>query len=240
VTERNRWSVACLVLGLALVVASGACSKSGSKRPDTWSTGRPRPYNFKVPARYDRNTPTPLVIGLHGYDVLSTEQESYFKLAALADAQTFLYAYPDGSVDGLGHQFWNADDACCDLFGSGVDDVAYLNGMIDDIASNYTVDAKRIFVVGHSNGAFMAHRLACDLPNRIAAIVALAGAGRSDASKCNPQSPVSTGSSPTTAGCPAASRVRRRRRGRRTRRRRRRWRRGPRRTGARGRWRPTA
>src|SRR5258706_3929439 len=44
--------------------------------------------------------------------------------------------------------------------------------------------------MGHSNGGFMSHRLACDAP-RIAAIVSLAGAVWNDPSKCKPAGPVS-------------------------------------------------
>jgi len=184
-------SVARFLAALGIVVAIGACSSSGAKSPDAGSIVAGRPYGFKVPTGYDSNMPTPLVILLHGYTGTGAGQESYFQLGAIADEQTFLYAYPDGTSDPTGRQFWNADDACCDFFGSGVDDVAYLDAMIDDISSKYTVDPKRIFVVGHSNGAFMAHRLACDLSNRIAAIAGLAGAVWNDASKCNPTGPVS-------------------------------------------------
>jgi polyhydroxybutyrate depolymerase len=184
-------AVRAFVVGLAIVVATGACSCGSGTHPDAGSIVAKRPYGFKVPTSYDSKTPTPLVILLHGYSASGAGQESYFQLGAVADEQTFLYATPDGTPDATGRRFWNADDACCDFFATGVDDVAYLNAMIDDISSKYTVDPKRIFVVGHSNGAFMSHRLACDLSNRIAAIVALAGAVWNDASKCNPTSPVS-------------------------------------------------
>ena len=131
------------------------------------------------------------MILLHGYGASGAGQESYFQFGVIADAQTFLYATPDGTTDAAGRKFWNADDACCDFFATGVDDVADLNAMIDDISSKYTVDPKRIFVVGHSNGAFMSHRLACELSERIAAIATLAGAVWNDAAKCNPTSAVS-------------------------------------------------
>lgn len=144
-----------------------------------------------MPTGYVSGNPTPLVILLHGYGLTGVGQESYFRFSPVADEQTFLYATPDGTADPGTRQFWNADDACCDFYASGVDDVAYINAMIDDISSQYTVDPKRIFVVGHSNGAFMSHRLACDLSNRIAAIATLAGAVWNDPSKCNPTSQVS-------------------------------------------------
>jgi len=52
------------------------------------------------------------------------------------------------------------------------------------------VDPRRVYVLGHSNGAFMAHRLACDRAGRVRAIVALNGAGPSDPSSCRPEAPV--------------------------------------------------
>lgn len=72
--------------------------------------------------------------------------------------------------------FWNATNSCCDLFHSGVDDSAYIASIIADVKSTVAVDPKRIFVVGHSNGGFMAYRMACNHAGDIAAIVSLAGA----------------------------------------------------------------
>jgi polyhydroxybutyrate depolymerase len=68
--------------------------------------------------------------------------------------------------------------------------VAYLGALIDDVAAKTPLDPKRVFVVGHSNGGFMAHRLACDIGGRIAAIVSLAGMTWLDPSKCPAADPV--------------------------------------------------
>jgi polyhydroxybutyrate depolymerase len=181
---------------LAIFSATGACSGGGDSTrgdagPDAASIIAARPYDLRVPAGYDRSSPTPLVIMLHGYGVPPAAQENYFQFAAVADEQMFLYAYPGGTVDPTNARFWNADDACCNFFGSDVDDVGYLRAVIDDASAKNNVDPKRIFVVGHSNGAFMSHRLACDLSERIAAIASLAGAVWNDGSKCNPSGPVS-------------------------------------------------
>jgi polyhydroxybutyrate depolymerase len=149
-----------------------------------------RPYHFYVPPGYDKNTPTPLVIMLHGYTANGDEQELYWNLTATAKEKTFLYAYPDGTVDPGGNRFWNATDACCNFYNNPVDDVAYVNAIIDDVELKYNVDPKRIYVTGHSNGGFMSHRMACDAP-RVAAIVSLAGAQWQDQTKCTPSGPVS-------------------------------------------------
>ena len=149
-----------------------------------------RPYELLVPDSYDADTPTPLIVLLHGYTATGAVQLAYFGLADVAQEQGLLVAYPDGSVDGSGIHFWNATDACCDLSGSGVDDVAYLTAVMDDVAARYNVDPARVLMVGHSNGGFMSHRMACDRADRVAAIVSLAGATWADPAQCQPSEPV--------------------------------------------------
>lgn len=131
------------------------------------------------------------MILLHGYSSTSATVEQYFDLLPLARTVGFLYVRPNGTTDSQGNQFWNATDACCDLSGTGVDDSAYLSKLITDLESTYAVDPRRVYVVGHSNGGFMAYRMACDHADQIAAVVSLAGAMAADASTCRPSSPVS-------------------------------------------------
>jgi len=149
-----------------------------------------RPYQVLVPDSYDAETPTPLVVLLHGYSATGLVQLAYFGLEDVAQEQGLLVAYPDGTVDGMGNQFWNATDACCDFSASGIDDVAYLTAVMDDVAARYNVDPARVYMVGHSNGGFMSHRMACDRADRVAAIVSLAGATWADQAQCQPSEPV--------------------------------------------------
>ncbi len=149
-----------------------------------------RPYDVKKSSKYDGSKAVPLVLSLHGYTATAKIHESYFELAAVAEEKNFLVALPDGKKDTLGNQYWNASDACCDFYQSKVDDVAYLKAVIADMKARFNVDSKRVYVVGHSNGGFMAHRLACEMSNEIAAIVSLAGVSYTDTSKCTPTEPV--------------------------------------------------
>ena len=63
--------------------------------------------------------------------------------------------------------------------------------IIDDVSSRYNVDSKRVFLIGHSNGAVMSHRYACDMAPRVAAIVSLGGGNWFDEGLCAPSAPVS-------------------------------------------------
>src|SRR5207244_7941240 len=131
------------------------------------------------------------VVVLHGLGGNGRGIERRYQLAALVEELGFLAVYPDGTEEkGGGHRrFWNATDACCDFFRSGVDDVAYLDAIIGEMSAAYPVDPARVFVVGHSNGAFMAHRYACDRAAKVAAIVTLAGMQWKDQSHCGAGSP---------------------------------------------------
>jgi polyhydroxybutyrate depolymerase len=149
-----------------------------------------RPYEVDVPANYDKTQPHPLIVLLHGYGGNGAQIDKTMGFAALADAQQVLVAHPDGTLDPDNQRFWNATNACCNYFDSSVDDVAFLNAVIDEVEKKYNIDSRRVFVVGYSNGAFMAHRMACDSAARVAGIVALAGVVWNTESLCQPTAPV--------------------------------------------------
>jgi polyhydroxybutyrate depolymerase len=184
----RRWLASTLLI---LVAAFSFGSDASPPAAGQTNPTAARPYGLKVPEGYDGQRPVPLVVLLHGYTSNGSAQNAYFRLSAQADRAGFLLAYPNGTRDLMGHRFWNATDACCDFYGSGVDDVAYLDAVIDEVSGRYRVDPGRVFLVGHSNGAFMAHRYACDRAGRVAAIVTLAGMQWQDATRCGASSPVS-------------------------------------------------
>jgi polyhydroxybutyrate depolymerase len=149
-----------------------------------------RPYTAQVPDSYDASKPTPLVVALHGYAVNSFAGVRLFDALNGSKKHGYLVAYPDGLPDSQGKEFWNATDACCNYDNNPVDDVAYLSAVIDDMQAQYNVDPRRIYVVGHSNGAFMAHRLACDIGGRLAGVVTMSGMTWKDPTKCPAEHPV--------------------------------------------------
>ncbi len=148
------------------------------------------PVLVRVPSGYDPQTPAPLVMLLHGYGASGALQEAYMGFAPLIDEYGFFYLHPDGTTDPGGSRFWNATDACCNFYGSDVDDSGYLRALIAEVQSLFNIDDRRIYVVGHSNGGFMSYRLACDHAATIAAIASLAGATFDDPADCTPSGPV--------------------------------------------------
>ena len=145
-----------------------------------------RPAQVIVPFDHDGTTERPLVVLLHGYGANARLQDSFFGLSARTRARGIYLLLPDGTEDSGGSQFWNATDACCNFGGSAVDDVAYLEGLLDEVEAALPIDATRIYFVGHSNGGFMSYRMACDASERIAAIATLAGSDFEDATGCVP------------------------------------------------------
>jgi polyhydroxybutyrate depolymerase len=168
-----------------------ASASDGSTLDLDGAIGGDRLVTVHVPPGYVAGVPAPLVLMLHGYSATAALEEGYLKFTAQSDARGFLYATPEGLADSMGNHYWNATDACCDFDATHVDDSTYLSNVIKQIEAQYSVDPKKVFLIGHSNGAFMSYRMACDHGDQIAAIASLAGAMFTDVTKCVAKQPVS-------------------------------------------------
>jgi polyhydroxybutyrate depolymerase len=127
--------------------------------------GRERSYLLRIPPGASA-TPLPLVLQLHGRGMGPADMDRWTGFGALADEMGFLLAMPAAVGE-----VWNdgRDDA------DEPDDVGFLLAVIEDVSARRPVDAARISVVGMSNGAAMAGRLACEQPERLAAVAQVAG-----------------------------------------------------------------
>ena len=185
--------IAIVLLALALTSAGCTDEDEGAapiELPEQYWFGGDRAAELHIPDTYDHVTPTPLLVVLHGYSASGLLQLAYTGLRDLTDLG-YLVIAPDGTFDADGNPFWNATDACCDFYDTGVDDAAYLSNLIDEIRSVYRVDDRRIYLFGHSNGGFMSYRMACERADTIAGIISLAGSTFLDPDACAPTQPVS-------------------------------------------------
>lgn len=168
-----------------------------------------RGYDLLVPEGY-RGEPLPLLLVLHGGGgqrkgvLRSTCPEANLEDPACLHHQALsrgmLVVTPDGTADNILPKVrtWNAGggvggwrctsgDACK----RGVDDVAYVRALLDDVQRRVQVDAGRVYATGHSNGGALSHRLACELSQRVTAIAPVGGAMQLTVARpCEPLRPV--------------------------------------------------
>jgi polyhydroxybutyrate depolymerase len=132
----------------------------------------------------------PLLIFLHGYGDTGQDAFEGLALGAFGRRHRVFVVAPNGTPDRRGRRFWNAGGGCCDLDRRGIDDVARIAALIDRWRARPDVDPRRVYVVGHSNGGFMAHRLACAIGDRLAAVASTGGAGPPATRACAVTSPI--------------------------------------------------
>lgn len=170
---------------------------------DTWALSTPsmgpatigddlqRPARVVVPDSYDGTTPMPLIILLHGFTANAAAEDVYIGASRHVNALGYILVLPNGLPNAIGQHYWNATPFCCDLLNSNVDDVSYLKALIGEAKANFNIDENRVYFFGHSNGAFMSYRMACEDSDEVAAIVSLAGSTFKDEVNCHATRPVS-------------------------------------------------
>jgi polyhydroxybutyrate depolymerase len=141
-----------------------------------------------VPATYDPTRPTAVVLNLHGLGNTPERQKEITGFDRLADERGFIAVYPRGKQIAGSPSCWNAGGCCSVCVTLRVDDTDFIKVLLDRITADACVDPKRVYAVGHSNGAMMTHALACRMSDRIAAIADVAGADVD--APCDPLRPV--------------------------------------------------
>lgn len=155
------------------------------------TVGTDRPARVVLPEA-NPTMPQPLLMILHGYTSSGEYLDEYLNLRPEAAKQGMVLAFPNGTKEAnSGTPFWQGTDACCNFSNSTVDDVAYLVGLVDEIAAVTPIDRKRVYIFGHSNGGFMGYKLACTRPDVFAAVSGLAGATFAKRTDCKPSMPIS-------------------------------------------------
>lgn len=134
--------------------------------------GITRSYVVRAPREsVQRNARMPLVVVLHGGGGNAAVAESVTGFTEKAVKEGFIVVYPEGTSrfrDKL--LTWNAGHCCGYAMHNRVNDVGFIDALIDKLVEDYPVDPKRIYATGMSNGGMMAHRLGIELSNRFAAI----------------------------------------------------------------------
>ncbi len=153
--------------------------------------GDQRPAPVTLPGDYSPDQAWPLVVLLHGFSANGFVQDAYLGFSAQATPLGFIAVVPDGTKNPDGLQFWNAMPACCDFYGSGVDDEGYLLSLVAEAKSLWNVDPERVYFMGHSNGGYMSYRMACRHADVVAGVISIAGSSYTTEAECQPSQAVS-------------------------------------------------
>jgi poly(3-hydroxybutyrate) depolymerase len=126
---------------------------------------KPRAYYLFVPDKLTKDRPAPLLLLLHGSGRNGASLVDKWK--DLAKKEGIILVGPD-AIDSKG---WNAP----------VDGPDFLHDLISDLTGKYAIDARRMYLFGHSAGANFALYMALFESEYFAAVAIHAGALRRDA-----------------------------------------------------------
>ncbi|MBP6396945.1 MAG: T9SS type A sorting domain-containing protein [Saprospiraceae bacterium] len=139
-----------------------------------------REYYVHIPSSYDGNKEVPLVFMLHG---TSGDGETFYNSHGwieLSDQEGFLAVFPSSGKykiidDGVNKNIskWNTTPDADWAFQpgeTGLDDIKFLRKVVDEMKTNYNIDAKRIYLNGFSNGGQMAAKCAIEMSDILAAV----------------------------------------------------------------------
>ena len=153
-----------------------------------------RSYRIHIPPSYDNINPMPVVFSLHGdgFPAVNSFTQKYYYSSDMdqkGDEEGFIVVYPNGGpflykylidypfyfsffellpILTFSRQ-WNYWDT------SNIDDVGFIETLIDYLKTSLEIDSSRIYITGLSGGAFMTYKLGSDLSDIVAAIAPVAG-----------------------------------------------------------------
>jgi polyhydroxybutyrate depolymerase len=108
----------------------------------------------------------PTVVVLHGALISAEYTEAWYGFAEAAKRHGFATVFPRGL-----NLLWN--DGRKAVWGSGADDVGFLQGLAQELVKSGTADPERLYLVGVSNGGMMALRMLCEAPEAFAGIATI-------------------------------------------------------------------
>jgi polyhydroxybutyrate depolymerase len=155
----------------------GAAENGTSSFHELVVDGIRRSYILYRPTTSNRGD-LPLMIVLHGGLGNAQYMQESTGLNEIADSGPFVVVYPNGDKIRFtlkDRRTWNAGNCCGLAAKKGIDDVKFIEKIIEDISKKIPIDTRRVYLVGLSNGAMMAYRVAVEIPDRIAAVISVSG-----------------------------------------------------------------
>jgi polyhydroxybutyrate depolymerase len=150
-----------------------------------------RKYTVHTPTGFTNTTPVSLVLMLHGGGGTMANAQGFTNLNSVSNTNGFLVVYPQGYGIIISGGFSWADGRGTSADIAGIDDLGFINKLLDTLIANYTIDTNKIYICGFSNGGFMTQRFACQLNQRYAAMASLGSIMDTTLfASCNPTRPI--------------------------------------------------
>lgn len=121
-----------------------------------------RTFLLYLPTSYDPSEPTPVVLNLHGAGQGAADHVDGSQLTATAQSEGFILVHPEASPRTDFN--WQFDERT---------EVEYFEALLTILDAELCVDSARVFAVGASQGGDLSTLLACQLPDRIAAVASV-------------------------------------------------------------------
>jgi polyhydroxybutyrate depolymerase len=165
-----------------------ALSQDNTLKPGTHSleiraAGQRWSYELHIPPQYRPGQPTPLVFILHG---AGGDGEIYLETTGWrrkANQEGFIAVAPNGQPSRplfpadvrINPRVWNAGNLRGNTRRVKFNDVEFFRSLLREVKQKLTIDDRRIYVTGHSNGGGMTFMLATEMPDfaAIAPVAAL-------------------------------------------------------------------
>lgn len=165
-----------LPIGAAPALAGSPILAPGDHAVTLQQGDRERSAIVHLPRRAAGRQGLPVVLNFHGGGGHGANQQEYSLLDSVAESENFITVYPNGTGRLSGRLLtWNAGTCCAYSVINKIDDVGFVRALIDKIAEEFPIDRRRIYATGMSNGGMMAHRLAAEASDIVAAVVPVAG-----------------------------------------------------------------
>ncbi len=134
-----------------------------------------RAYRVYKSPSYTPTKPASMVITLHGLgDNMTNFSSLGFNL--IADTANIIVVVPQAMTDAFAGTAWNSGAGTMGYYpNSTINDVGFLNTLIDTIKAGYAINASRVYICGFSMGGFMTERMALQSNSQIAAFVSMSG-----------------------------------------------------------------
>ena len=175
-------------LSFAIIVAG--CKNESTTDPFNFANQdfSKRSYVISIPDNYNPSDPSPLLFAFHGYSINGKDTQELTDFDKLGKSQRYIVIYPNSFED---KGYWTDGCSCHGLEEMGIDDVLYVDYLIDKIKKEYSIDTTRIYAMGISNGAAFVQHLACRRAEKFAAFSSYIGSMRTLLAKhCSPKKPV--------------------------------------------------